>query len=133
MNDKATLKLYREEKLKIEETKWFRNGHRFSIMMQARSNSLPLGWRAFRADEEKLCKVCNQGEVETLEHFLLKCVPLQQTRSKYIYLQLPRQEDETDILKTMLLLRSGKEISNLCMINCIAELWRARNKIIDRV
>ena len=101
--------------------------------MQVRSDTLPLGWRAFRDEEEKICKVCKQGEVETLEHFLLECVPLQQTRDKYTLLQLPRPEDKTDMLKNMLLLRSDKEVSILGMINCIADLWRARCKIIDRV
>ena len=133
MESKSTLKFYREGKQKIEEIKWFRNGFRFSIMMQVRSNTLPLGWRAFRDEECKLCRLCSQGEVETLEHFLLGCTSLQQTRNKHLFLQMPRKEDENSIIKEMLLLKVNEEISNNTAINSISELWNARSKIIENL
>ena len=133
MENKTTLKLYREEKQGIDKTKWCKNGHKFSIIMQARSNTLPLAWRAFRNEEEKTCKVCNKGEIETLEHFLMECVPLQPTRNKYVFMQLPRQEDSVSLLKMLLILKESQEITSYNAMNCIADLWRARSKVIGTV
>ena len=116
------MKRYREEKQKIEEVKWFKNGYKFSVMMQARSDTLLLGWRDFKDEKGKLCKLCNQMVVETLEHFLIKCPGLQEVRNKYVFLQLPRQEDEEALIKMMLLLKIDTEISNFTMINCVASL-----------
>ena len=130
---KSTMKRYREEKQKIEEVKWFKNGYKFSVMMQARSDTLLLGWRDFKDEKGKLCKLCNQMVVETLEHFLIKCPGLQEVRNKYVFLQLPRQEDEEALIKMMLLLKINTEISNLTMINCVADIWNARKKLMESV
>ena len=128
---KTTLKRYIEEKEKVEEVKWYRNGFKYSLMMQARSNTLQLGWRAFRDEENKSCQMCSWQEVETLEHFLLRCPSLQKARDKYLFLQLPRQENEENLIKNLLLLRTDLEVPTHTVPNCVAELWGARRRLIE--
>ena len=73
---KSSLYLYRELKNNINEEKWFRNSYKHSIMMNARANTLKLGWRSYFHDNNSLCKLCNE-QVETLEHFLIDCQRIQ--------------------------------------------------------
>ena len=97
MVSKTTLSLYRTRKSRVKEEKWFHNEKKCNIMMRARSNTLSLGWRKFGMEEEKKCKLC-QKEEETLEHFLVECIKLQETRSRYIELQRPNTENRKNIM-----------------------------------
>ena len=83
MGEKRTMELYRNCKEKPEEVKWFRNDYKCSIMMQSRSNSLKLNWRALNENRDKSCQLCG-ANVETLEHFVIYCEKLQEDRSKPI-------------------------------------------------
>ena len=58
------------------------------IMMKARSNTLHLEWKSWGTDEEKIFKICNEDN-EDMEHFLVKCSPLQQMRQQFLELQRP--------------------------------------------
>ena len=67
-------------------------------MMQARSNTLDLGWRNRNSNSDKICKLCNL-EIETLTHFLLNCHKLHDIRNSYAPLQLPQPEGNLELLK----------------------------------
>ena len=54
MEEKSTLVFYRRKKRLIREEKWFKNGHGFTTMMKARSNTLQLILRE-REDGNKIC------------------------------------------------------------------------------
>ena len=118
MLSKSTLSIYNEYKLKIEEEKWYRNGFKYNVMMRTRSNSLKLNWRNWGFDQLKTCNLCSQ-EVETLEHFLLKCPKLQSYRNKYIELQKPYKENMRELMATIMLLNKNRDQSNEYYIDMI--------------
>ena len=96
-------------------------------MINARSNTLKLGWREFGLDSSKSCKLCG-AEVETLQHFLIDCPRLQFVRDEHIQLQRPFIERKNDIMALMLLLNVNEE--NDYYIEILRKLWRERKKII---
>ena len=133
MEPKKTLVLYKEMKQNPDEVKWFKNGYKYAIMMQARSNSLNLGWRGLTDDKNKLCRICNLNTVETLTHFLILCPTLQPVRSKNLLLQLPNIENIDEISKIFLLYKQAEHLSNIDLINILFELWMERDKTLKRL
>ena len=109
MINKSSLKLYQENKAEVQEEKWFRNSRKYSIMMMARSNTLKLGQRDWE-NKSGMCPVCKK-DVETLEHFIFECVPLQETRNIYIHLQLPSNLKRQEMLKEILIFVSDDQFN----------------------
>ena len=97
--------------------------------MQARSDTLKLGWRGLSEDKELACKLCKKGQIETLEHFLLDCPELQLIRNRIIFLQLPRPLETEKLMEIMLLYTDG-EVSHDTIINTILCMWTTRIKTI---
>ena len=134
MNKGSTLAMYSQFKKHPQEVKWFRNGQKYFNMMRARSNTLKLGWREFESDEDKICKICSENKVETLKHFILDCPGLQNTRNKFILLQLPRIENSDNILQKILLYEcNNEETSSQQMIEIVNVLWQKRNKLLENI
>ena len=129
---RKTLKLYGKFKKHPEEVKWFRNGQKYFNMMKARSDTLKLGWREFANESNKICKVCSEGEIETLQHFILDCPGLQNCRNRFIFLQLPRNRNSENLLQRILLYEKDDTIDNKQMIDILNQLWQERNKILER-
>ena len=127
MQQKQTLILYASIKEKPKETLWFRNGFKYSLMMQARSDTLKIGWREFTGD--KSCKLCG-AEIETLYHFLIECHMLQHLRDKHLFLQLPRTQNSDEVIKTVLLFGEIDGISTDSMLRLLLDLWMERSKIM---
>ena len=125
---KSSLYLYRELKNNINEEKWFRNSYKHSIMMNARANTLKLGWRSYFHDNNSLCKLCNE-QVETLEHFLIDCQRIQYIRQKYSLLQRPHIENKKDIMRTLLLFDEVIDDYET-PINALYEMWKEREKLL---
>ena len=73
LQEKSTLELYRQWKVKIREISWFDNTPGSGLLFKARSNSLKLGWRKRFEGGEGRCKLCDTGEEETLLHFMKDC------------------------------------------------------------
>ena len=63
-----------------------------------------------------MCKLCNE-EVETLEHFILKCILLQEIRNQCIKLQWLSPENYKNILKTVLLFQIDEQYNCKYYIN----------------
>ena len=80
---KSTISIYRNEKTSIREEKIYENDEASTILFRARSNTLQLEWRQRFTDGDVKCKICNEGEEETLLHFVEKCVALQDTRERH--------------------------------------------------
>ncbi|CAC5381926.1 unnamed protein product [Mytilus coruscus] len=88
---KKSLELYQHcyiktgSQLYLEDISDF-NSSRLKLL--ARTNYLPLKQFLFRMhmSEDNLCPICDSGESEDLEHFLLGCTSLEQTRSKFFTL-----------------------------------------------
>ena len=128
ISEKSTLYLYREFKKNVSEEKWFRNSYKHSIMMNARANTLKLGWRSYLHDDNSLCQLCS-AQVETLEHFLIDCHKLQHIRQKYILLQRPEIENKVCTLKTLLLFDEEIDEYGTC-IDAVYNLWKEREKLL---
>ena len=69
------------------------------------------------------CDLCIGSEVETLEHFLLDCVSLEEVRRRRVMQGVPVEE--------VLLFKvgDGRCISDLR--NYIGELWRRRKQLMS--
>ena len=130
MINKKTLTIYRTRKRNIREEKWFNNNRKCNIMMKARSDTLQLGWREFGMDDTKICKMCNI-EIETLEHFLLDCQELQETRNFFIELQRPLIKDRNNLIGRMLIFED--EGKTEYYLKLLEKLWIERErKLKDR-
>ena len=112
---------------KPDEIRWFKNGSRYSIMMQARSDTLKLGWRGFEDDKIITCKLCKRNKIETLEHFVLDCHELQIIRNKILFLQLPRPQETAELLHKVLFFLE-KDIPANVIIDTILQMWIVRLK-----
>ena len=130
MQQKTTLKWYMERKLDINEEKWFKNGHKYSLMMKARSDTLKLRWRDWALEGDKICQVCD-CEIETLEHFLLDCKPLQEVRNYNLELQLPREKNgREDKIAKLLLFKDDDENEREKLIDLIEKMYKKRKNIL---
>lgn len=96
--------------------------------MKARSDTLPLGWRNWEVEEEKICALC-RVENETLLHFLLNCNKLQEERNKCIELQRPVTEDTTEITRRLLLLTDSDITDKEYYIDIVWCLWKRRKQL----
>ena len=128
MKSKSSLSLYRTHKNKIEEIKWFKNGYKFNILMRARANALDLNWR--NSDPaEKRCNLCLLNE-ETLKHFVLECPKLQNSRNRFIELQLPRIQNESKILNKLLMFETNSQLNPNTCADILLHIWQCRNNLI---
>ena len=112
------------------EEKWFKNNMRYSVMMMARSNTLPLKWRNFNDREDIICDLCNSAE-ETTVHFLLDCFKLQEVRNEFLILQMPRPENSEIIISKILLLHLSKDEIDEHYIKIVNKLWMTRKFILE--
>ena len=79
---KTTLRLYNQFKKEPKKEKIYDNTFESSLLFRARCDSLDLGWRKTYQNQDVHCKLCG-AEVETLEHFLLKCKDLGSIRVEF--------------------------------------------------
>ena len=96
--------------------------------MMARSNTLKLGQRDWE-NKSGMCPVCKK-DVETLEHFIFECVPLQETRNIYIHLQLPSNLKRQEMLKEILIFVSDDQFNKTYFIDMIYKLWIKRESLL---
>ena len=127
MEEKKTLEAYRKNKSKIEETKWFRNGYRYSIMMKVRSNTLSLKWRE-RNEEDKKCLLCRRGN-ETLEHFLLDCSVLERVR-KGVVDKISGSFTREEMMDILMIFKECPAISREEIVKMISIMYIRRNNFL---
>ena len=82
LNSKSTLSIYKQFKTGLSEEKFYDNTFGSIILFRARANSLKLGWRNRFQGRGVQCHMCGEAE-ETLEHFILHCVELQDVRGEF--------------------------------------------------
>ena len=82
INDKKTLHIYKNNKTNIkEETMLYDNTQGATLLFKGRTNTLPLEWINRFTNKDTTCQLCKKYE-ETLEHFILECETLEQTRTQ---------------------------------------------------
>ena len=86
MNEKRSLKIYREFKEKIKEERFYGNRESSRYLFEARSNTLPLNIQRRHTGGETKCDLCEDGN-EDLIHFLVECKELDHKRNKDIMLK----------------------------------------------
>ena len=124
IEERPTLKLYRFFKREIkDEEKLFDNTFSSKILMEARSDSLELGWRKRFQGHDTLCGVCKLEE-ETNYHFLCKCPKLEQKRRQINY------DNDDDLLKKLLCFNKLDEQDIDKNKRILNEMWNERKKII---
>ena len=125
-NNKTTLEIYNRFKTNIkEENHLYDNSEDSIILFRARTNTLPLNWRNIYKpnpiENEQICPVCKR-EIETLEHFLLKCEETMNIRQRH---QIWEHENHNERLENILCF--GKSVDGKKLLK---ELWSERKKKI---
>ena len=126
-NSKSSLEIYNKYKINVkEEDGLYDNSEESVLLFRARTNTLPLFWRnRFKqnaTEEDQLCPLCKMN-VETLQHFLLRCTKLMHIRIRYNFWD---DGDHNKTLETMLCF-SGKTQGK----SLIKELWSTRKRSIE--
>lgn len=116
---KTSLEIYNRFKIEIKQEKYY-NEEKSLIIFKMKTNTLNLNERKRHRNESTECNLCN-NENENLNHFLLHCPALEETRSKLDELQRPREEDENNIIGKLLFSDNPDEEN-------IYELWLARKR-----
>ena len=127
MQEKRSLKIYREFKLEIKEEKFYDNRESSKCLFQARTNTLPLNTKRRHTGGDTKCELCN-NENEDLIHFLIECKGLEHKRNKQIMMKNQNQnkvamvgsilfgkgdEEKTKhMIDMMWKFRSGKQLEN---------------------
>ncbi|MPC54491.1 hypothetical protein E2C01_048410 [Portunus trituberculatus] len=70
-------------KKEIKEENIYDNTFKSKLLFRCRTNSLQLNWRKRFSGGEEKCDICQEGESETLQHFLLHCQGLKDIHSRY--------------------------------------------------
>ena len=93
MNEKRSLKIYREFKGKIKEEKFYDNRESSRYLFEARSNTLPLNIQRRHTGGNISCDLCKDGN-EDLIHFLVECKELNHKRDNNIMLKNHHENKE---------------------------------------
>ena len=125
LEDKSTLKYYREGKTKIGYEYCYRNNANSMFFARARINSLKLEEAIGRgkAFYNKTCKLCKQGE-EDLLHFIVECPALERKRN-YDILDNRIQEPKDKLIQCLFRQKRFQETGKM-----IKEMWYARRNIL---
>ena len=127
---KSTLKIYRENKLKMQQVNHYTNHPSSAIWFRAKTNCMMLNDRNRfkKTNNEVECKLCG-GEKEDLLHFILECGTLNEERIKSIVLQRPWNEEREKILGIFLF--HDEEIGRKKEI--LYNMWLKRKRILKHM
>ena len=120
MERKSTLYIYRKQKKRPEEGRYF-NDEKSMIIFRIRTNTAKLKYWERHAGGEVACGLCG-GDVEDLEHFMVWCAELQGIRNEILKLQRPLEEDVHEVLGAVIFEKSYEEI--------IYRMWKRRSEIL---
>merc|ERR1711888_45857 len=125
LEEKSTLKYYKEGKTKIGYELCYRNTINSMFLARARINSLKLEEAMGRgkAFYNKTCKLCKQGE-EDLLHFLIECPALERKRN-YEILDNRIQEPKDRLIQCLFRQKRFQETGKM-----IREMLYARRNIL---
>ena len=119
MEEKRSLKIYREFKKEIKEEKYYDNRESSKYLFLARSNTLPLNIKNKYLGGETICDLCNT-ENEDLVHFLISCKKLEHKRNKEIMLR--NHNENKEIMVGNILFKENKEKTKEMLTN----MWNYR-------
>ena len=105
----------------------YEGGEKSRVWFGARTNCLWLGDRRGEGEGRK-CKICEEGEVEDLKHFILDCPALEGERQGERELQRPRRENEEKVMGRFLF---GEEEGRSGRVETLVRMWRRRRRMED--
>ena len=104
-------------------------------LFRARTNTLLLGIQYTIKRKHQggdiICELC-KSEAEDLQHFLLRCTALSETRKHTIILQQPYKEDQEETIAGFLLFRLHNEETIIRNRDDLYTLWKHRNKLLSQ-
>ena len=122
MSKKKTLEYYRAYKKEVKQEEEYENNRRADLWFRTKTNCLYLGDRN-RSD--KRCKLCGH-EREDLEHFLIHCPSLEDTRRKSTYLQRPLRESNQETMTIFIFSKEDTEHRKTTN----ERLWKKRDQLL---
>ena len=133
LENKSTLKLYREHKRKIkEEQHLYDNTAATTTLFEARTGTLKLNTIKRHNDEDTKCNLCDHTN-EDLEHFLLDCEALTSTRNNTPALQRPYNENRNQIMANFLLFNEESDDIIDRNKNDLQKLWQQRFTLMQQL
>ena len=126
MEEKETLKWYKEGKRKIQYDQCYRNGLNSKLLARARTNTLKLEEVTQRRNREhdKTCRLCG-AEEEDLKHFVLECPRLGGKRDRRL---IEKWRDvDTDKQLTNILF---KEKNYTKLRQMLGAMWQFRKNLL---
>ena len=125
LEEKSTLKYYKEGKTKIGYELCYRNNINSMFLARARINSLKLEEAMGRGKPfyNKTCKLCKQGE-EDLLHFLIECPALERRRN-YEILDRRIQVPEDRLIQCLFRQKRFQETGKM-----VKEMWYTRRNML---
>ena len=125
LENKSTLRYYREGKTKIGYEFCYRNNANSMFLARARANSLKLEEAIGRGNAfyNRTCKLCNQGE-ENLVHFIVVCPTLERKRN-YELLDRRIQEPKDRLIQLLFRQNRFQETGKM-----IRNMWYTRKAIL---
>ena len=122
----SSLKIYRENKNKIEDEGIYENSEGSMYLCKARTNSLELNSRThFLRNGNRICDLCE--EEETLEHFLLDCEKLE-TKRNYKLLSRYRKESKEETIGSLLFKIKKEDLVPLKEM--LSQMWKKRDQLV---
>ena len=125
MENKSTLKYYKEGKTKIGYEFCYRNNANSMFLARARANSLKLEEAVGRGNTfyNRTCKLCDQGE-EDLVHFIVECPTLERKRN-YGLLEKRIQDPKERMIQFLFRQNKFQEAGKM-----IKNMWYSRRAIL---
>ena len=126
MEEKETLKWYKEGKRKIQYDQCYRNGLNSKLLARARTNTLQVEEVIQRRCREhsKICRLCELEE-EDLKHFVLRCPRLRSKRDRRVIEKWSNADTDkqlTDIL--------FKEQDYTRLRQMLGAMWQLRKDLL---
>lgn len=130
---KSTLTLYQKYKFEIkDEQDIYDNTAASTILFEARTGTLRLNDKNRHQNKSTSCNLCKHT-YEDLEHFLLQCPSLMETRKECVLLQQPYNEDREKIIAMFLLFDVHNEETILKHKNVLYNMWQTRSRLIREI
>ena len=104
------------------EEEIYDNSSASKILYRARTNTLNLNWRKKFQGENTHCPLCNY-EYEDLQHFLINCENLEETRSKCNYW---KGQDYQTFIKHILLFQYRDKEEIEAHRDILEQMWKIR-------
>ena len=122
LESRTTLQLYRN-KAGIGEEGIYRNVFGSLLMFRCRTNTLKLRWRDGFAGGAVSCLLCG-AEVETVEHFVMKCERIRAIRERHGVRGGVRMEE--------VLLFEGRTVEKVDgYTKMLEEMWAERGRLVE--